>query len=118
MSSLCQGCNTGCFKNIKISSAYARSKQIPIGICGISQIPGYLGNFPNAYCYLRVVYFLNFGNFSNEWKFPRYPGIWGIPQIPRHLRNSPKTQTSGISQMPRFLGNSPNIQSFEKFPKS
>ena len=107
MSSLSQGCNTGCFKNIKISSAYARSKQIPIGIWGISQMPGYLENFPNAYCYLRVVYFLDFG-FSNEWKFPRYPGIWGIPQTPRHLRNSPKTQTSWISQMPRF---------FWKFPK-
>ena len=81
LSSLNQGCNTGCFKNIKISSAYARSKQIPIGIWEISQMPGYLGNFPNAYCYLRVVYFLDFqmnGNFQDTQafgEFPKYPDI-------------------------------------------
>ena len=56
-------------------------------------------NFPIAwvsgkftkYGDLSVVNFEDFGNFSNDWKFPRYPGILGIPQIPRHLRHFPNT---------------------------
>ena len=129
LSSLNQGCNTGCFKNIKISSAYARSKQIPIGIWEISQMPGYLGNFPNAYCYLRVVYFLDFqmnGNFQDTQafgEFPKYPDIWGIPQKPKHL-GFPKClgfwETLQISSHLRnfqYLKNIPPSNTFGEFPK-
>jgi len=77
-------------------------------------MPGYLGNFPNTYRYLRVVFFLileisqiprhlgNFPNtqvfegylgiFPNAWvsgKFPKCLGIWEISQMPRHLGNFP-----------------------------
>jgi len=61
------------------------------------------------------------GNFPDNQafgKFPRYPGIWEISQIPRHLGNFPDTQAFGkfprypsiwdIFQIPRNLGNSPN----------
>jgi len=40
---------------------------------------GYLGNFPDTQA---------FG------KFPRYPGIWEIFQIPRDLGNSPNAWVS------------------------
>ena len=77
-----------------------------------------LGNFPNSYRYLRGVFFKDleisqmpgylrnfpytqaFGKFTRYQaigKFPRYPGIWEIPQMPGYLEN---------------------FQSFEKFPKS
>ena len=61
-------------------------------------------------------------------KFPNYPDIWEIPQIPYHLRNFPNIQSfekipkfenmpssktyylgiREISQMPWYLGNFPN----------
>ena len=56
-----------------------------IGIWGISQIPKFLYEF-------RGVYFQDFGNFSNDWIFHRFPCIWGIWQIPRYLRNSPDSK--------------------------
>jgi len=51
-----------------------------------SNICRYLGNFPDTQA---------FG------KFPRYPGIWEISQIPRHLGNFPDTQAFG--KFPKFL---------------
>ena len=72
-------------------------------------MPGYLGNFPNAWVFGKfpkcqgiweispMSRFL--GNFPNAWvsgkfpnclvsgKFPKCLGIWEISQIPRHLRN-------------------------------
>jgi len=30
---------------------------------------------------------LNSKEFGESWKFPKYPDIWGILQIPRHLGN-------------------------------
>ena len=96
---------------------------IKIGIWEISQIPKYLGNFPDTQL---------FG------KFPRYPGIWEISQIPSYLGNFPDTQVFGkfqvfegclfsrfwkflkclgiweISQIPRHFS---DTQAFEKFPK-
>ena len=53
------------------------------------------------------------GKFPNDWvfgKFLKYPVIWEIPKISRHLRN-----IWGICQMPRFLRYSLNIHSFETF---
>ena len=55
------------------------------------------------------------GKFPNDWvfgKFLKYPVIWEIPKISRHLRN-----IWGICQMPRFLRYSLNIHSFETFTK-
>jgi len=43
-------------------------------------------------------------------EFPRFPGIWGIPQIPRYLENFP--------QIYRHLGNSLHSQVFRNFPDS
>ena len=69
--------------------------------------------------YLRVIYFKDFGNFSNDWifgKFSKNLGIWEIPQMPGifgKFFNYPDIW--GISQMPGYLG---IFQSFEKFPKS
>jgi len=48
---------------------------------------GYLGNFPDT---------------QAIGKFPRYPGIWEISQIPRHLGNFPDTQAFG--KFPRYSG--------------
>ena len=42
------------------------------GIWEISQMPGYLENFPNAWV---------------SEKFPKCLGFWEIPQISSHLRN-------------------------------
>ena len=56
-----------------------------------------LGNFPNSYRYLRGVFFKDLeisqmpgylGNFPYTQafgKFPRYPGIWEISQIPKGI---------------------------------
>ena len=57
-----------------------------------SQVFGKFLGFPNFYRNLRVVYFQDFGNFSNDWIFHRFPCIWGIWQIPRYLRNSPDSK--------------------------
>ena len=50
-----------------------------LGICGISQIPGYLGNFSNAWVYR---------------KFSKWLGIWGISQMPGYLGNFPNTYSN------------------------
>ena len=73
-----------------------------LDIWGISQKPRHLGNSPNSYRYLRVVYFKDFGNFSNDWicgESPKNLGIWEIVQISGHL------------------GNSSNVWVFGEFPK-
>ena len=70
---------------------------IKIGIWEILQVPRHFGNFPNS-LYLRVVYFKNFGNFSNYWIFGEFPknlDIWEISQIPRNLGKFPYTQAFG-----------------------
>jgi len=70
----------------------------------ISQIPRNLEISPNAYRYFRVVYFKDFGNFSNDLifgKFPKNADIWEISQIPRHLGSSPDTQAFG--KFPKLL---------------
>ena len=101
-------------------------------ILEIPQMPGYLGNFPDTQTrcskYLRVVFFLNSGNFWLDWIFGEFPkslGIWEIFQKPRHLWNFSDTQAFGrfprypgiweISQMPRHSGNLPETQEFVKF---
>ena len=58
-------------------------------------------------------------------RFPRYPSIWEICQIPRHLENFPDTQAFGkffrypgiweVSQIPRHLGNFRDTQAFGRF---
>ena len=60
--------------------------QIP-GIREISQMPGYLGNFPNAW---------------ESVEFPKYLGIWGISQMPGYLGNFPNGWVSG--EFPKCLG--------------
>ena len=35
-----------------------------------------------------------------SWKFPKYLGIWGIPQMPGNLENSANTWESGI--LPKY----------------
>ena len=61
-------------------------------------MPGYLGNFPNAWV---------------SGKFPRYPGIWEASQIPLKCLGIWE-----IPQIPVYLGNSPNAWVSGKFPKS
>ena len=63
---------------------------------------GYLGNFPKTQAFE---------------KFPRYPGIWGISQIPRHLGNFPNfyRYLRGVSF--KDLGNFPKTQAFGNFPR-
>ena len=99
-------------------------------------MPGYLGNFPNTYRYLRWVFFLKIleisqmpgylGNFPNAWvsgKFPKCLGFYEISQVPRHFKNFhnlKKIPPLGIwetSQMPGYLGNFPDTQIFGKFPR-
>ena len=93
-----------------------------IGIWGISQIPRHLGNsrnFPNSYRNLMVVYFLDFGNFSNYWIFGKYPkplSIWENSQIARYLRYFLKLKDGTPSDSLRNLGNSPDSQAFGEFP--
>ena len=67
----------------------------------ISQIPRHLGNFPDTQA---------FG------KFPRYPGIWEIPQIPVGIWGWYIFKILEISQMTGYLGNFPDTQAFGKFP--
>ena len=77
-----------------------------------------------------MVYFEDFGNFSNDWtfgEFPKTPGIWEISQIPGYLEKFPKilkihhsqipTGIWGISQMLGYLGNFPNTWVSGKFKK-
>ena len=109
----------GIWENFPDTQAFGKFSIYP-GIWEISQIPRHLGNFldmqafvkfpiyaciwenfPNSYRYLRVVYFKDFGNFSNDWiclpkyspniwvfgKFLKCLGIWGITQMPGYLGN-------------------------------
>ena len=82
--------------------------QIPIGIWEISQMPGYLGNFPIGWV---------------SGIFTKCLGIWEISQMPRfsgsissHLRNIPYSNIWEISLMPGYLGNFQKTQAFGKFP--
>ena len=99
-----------------------------LGTWEISQMPGYLGNFPNAWVsgkFPKYLQIFEAGKFLSFWKFLKWLEIF---KIPRHLGNFQNARVSGkfpkclgsweISQMPGYLGNFPNIQSFEKFPKS
>ena len=75
--------------------------QIPVWIWGWyifkileTQMTGYLGNFMNSYAFEKLPSDSprNLGNSPDSqtfWIFPRFPGIWEIPQIPRHWENSP-----------------------------
>ena len=85
--------------------------QLFIGIWGISQMPGYLGNLPNSWV---------------SGQFPKCLGSWEIPQISSHLRNFQNLKLYhpqipkgiwGISQMPVYLGNFPIVWVSGKFPK-
>jgi len=69
---------------------------------------GYLGNFQSFENFSKILkiyhpqksgYLGNFPDTQAFGKFPRYPGIWEI------------------SQIPRLLGNFTDIQAFWKFPK-
>ena len=82
-----------------------------------------LGNFPNSYRYLRGVFFKDleisqmpgylrnfpytqaFGKFTRYQaigKFPRYPSIWKISQKSRHWGNFPDTLAFG--KFPKYPG--------------
>ena len=95
------------FKSYKQLTVFYEGVIAIIKKIGISRMPGYLGNFPNTYRYLRGIFlrFWKFPRYPGIWEFPKYPDIWGISQIPKHLGNF-------------HFGRLPNIQSFEKFPKS
>ena len=119
-----------------------------LAIWKIFQIPRYLGNSPSIQSFGKFpksykdtpLEFLgiweNLGNSLNSresgefpktqtfGKFPRYPGIWEISHIARHLRNFPKTKafekfpsTQAFPQIPGILGNTPNIWESGKFSK-
>ena len=77
----------------------------------ISQMSGYLRNFPDTQA---------FG------KFPRYPGIWEISQIPigiwgwynlKILETSQMTEyvSQNIPRISGYLGNSSNVWVFGEF---
>ena len=72
-----------------------------LGICEISQVPRHLRNFQNLKNIPPSNTCRNLGNFPNAWVSAKFPKCLGIWEI---------------SQMPGFFGNPPNIQSFEKFP--
>ena len=67
------------------------------------------------------------GKNGKNWKFPKYLGIWEIPQIPGNLENSTNTWESckfskylgilEIPQIPENLGNSPNTCESMEFPE-
>jgi len=67
----------------------------------------------------------NLGSFpsTREYgEFPKYIGIWRIPQIPGILENSSNLrvvffQFKKISQMPSYLGNSPGSKALEEFSR-
>ena len=65
-------------------------------------MPGYLGNFPNAWV---------------SGKFPKCLGFLEIPQISSHLRNFQNLKTIPLSNTYRNLGNFPNDWVSGKFPK-
>ena len=80
-------------------------------------MPGYLGNFPNAWVsgkfpkysviweiskILKIYHFENSPNSCESGKLPKYLDIWGISHIDRHLE---KYTISRIPQMPGNLGN-------------
>ena len=71
--------------------------QIPIGIWGISQMPGYLGNFPNSQVsgkFLKCLGFLEISKILKIYR-PQIPtGIWGISQMPEYLGNFPNAWVS------------------------
>ena len=87
--------------------------QIPIGIWEISQMPGYLGNFPNALVFGKFPKCLGIWKiFPNAWvsgKFPKCLSIWEISQIPWHLRNF-----QNLKNIPP----SNTYRNFREFPKS
>ena len=59
------------------------------------------------------------GNFSDTQafgKFPRYPGIWEIPQIPVGIWGWYIFKILEISQMPDYLGNFPKPGYLRNFP--
>ena len=58
-----------------------------LGIWGIPQMSGNLGNFQNVW---------------ESGKFTKYLGIWRITQIPKNLENSLITRESG--EFPKYIG--------------
>ena len=99
-------------------------------IWGISRMPRYLGNFPNAWVSGKFPKCLGFGEISQisshlrtfqnlKIYHPQIPiGTWEISQMPENLGNFPNAWVSGkypkclgiweIYQMPGYLGNFPN----------
>ena len=115
-----------------------KSPKLPI-IWEIPQIPGNLGNSLNSLENLRMIFFnyrtflkwLAFWEFPKtceSGEFPKYPDIWGIPQISSHLGNFQNLKNIpplkflkefGISgEFPKYnLGNFPNIWESGGFSK-
>ena len=65
-------------------------------------MPGYLGNFPNAWV---------------TGKFPKCLGFYEISQVPRHFKNFHNLKKIPPSNIYRNLRNFPNAWVFGKFPR-
>ena len=85
--------------------------EMPKGIWGISQMPGYLGISQ------MTVYLGNFLHDSVSVKFLKYPGIWEISKILKIYHPQIPIRIWGISQMPGYLGNFTNALVSVKFLK-
>jgi len=81
-------------------------------------MPGYLGNFPNAWVSGKFPKYMGIweisqmpgylGNFTNAWvsgKFPKCLGFRENPQISSHLRNFQNLKNKPPSNTYRNLGN-------------
>ena len=78
----------------------------------ISEMPSYLGNFPNTQT------FGEFPNIQSTGEFPIFLMEFEGSLFLKYRKFLKGLAIWEISQIPRHLGNSPDIQSFEKFPKS